>query len=206
MIREREHDAPAEEFKRPPLALTDDPRLHEICELDAALARFRDDPRRGRRTKAEPPGGDGALGEAALCQIRARRLPVGRLGEDALVEGGGEIERRAEPIALLTPLGPVERERHPCPLREHAKRFREAHSLPLHEPGEHVAADATPEAMKGLPRRAHHEARRVFLVEGAPRLEVRPRPLERKRFLDERGNIYALFHGIGRLAGHLGGR
>ena len=44
-------------------------------------------------------GRDGGVGEAAAAQVVERRLAVVALGQDAMVEGDGSLERVAQPLA-----------------------------------------------------------------------------------------------------------
>jgi DNA primase len=67
--------------------------------------------------------------------------------------------------------------------------FGKAEVLMLHQEGEHVAALAAAEAVKGLCLRKYGERGRFFAVEGTKAGEVRPGPLELDMLADHLHNI-----------------
>ncbi len=140
---------------------------------------------------AEPAPGQIVAGEGA-----GRRVP-----EVALVEDGGVLEQREEPLAAVAP-GVVGGRRvlvlgdDPGAPGQPFDRADEVERLRVADEADHVAALVAAVAVVELVDRVHREARCPLLVERAAADEPRAGLPQRRALLDDRNEVHALAHGL----------
>ena len=191
-VGEREEQPAAEVVAAAPADETGGAELGRGEALLLRLAR-----ERGReRREPEPELAAGLLAEPAPGQVLARRRAGVRVPEVALVERGGLLEQRVEPVAPL-PVGVglrrglVVLERDVEALGEELDGADEVELLGLAHERDRVAARAAAEAVVDALLGVDREARRPLLVErAAPRVaaaDLAQRRAQRDDVDDARG-------------------
>ena len=124
---------------------------------------------------------DRLVGEAPVVEVGERRLARLRLRQDRVVEGDRGLHHLAQPrvagVLALRPLVDLDARA----TGERLERLRERDGVTLHDEREDVAVQAAAEAVPGVARGRHDEARGLLAVERAQSLEGRASLLQLDR-------------------------
>ncbi len=173
----------------------------------ARLAGRGHDPIPGVRRVADTELTQDLLVEAPLLQVVAGRLRLPRLPQKSLVEGGGPVEQRVQPLAPLAACRSLRRlvlglELDAETVRQRLERALEVEPLGEHHEGERVAGLRTAEAVVVLLVGAHVERRRALVMERAAAevaVDAAPRQLHLRA--DERQHVDRVAHAVARIRG-----